>query len=226
MLRFKKRTKVLSERNIPLSVLIFLEISAIVIGVLLGFTVNEWRENRNNRKIADNVLETIAAEMSYNHNQIVNSFDYYYAILEKIDSVAAIDRERARSMYGYEIEGWRGAMPPMLRSSAYQMALMTGIIKDIPFESANKLSNVYTIQSILEKLDDAMIVNFSQDPGFTNLQTIRHMFNLYVELMPSVIGLYQLYGLSVLEDYGYTMRVEPGVLLDEMNYQMQGYPGL
>jgi hypothetical protein len=226
VLRFKKRTKILNERSIPLSVLIFLEISAIVVGVMLGFTVNEWRENRNNRKIAGNVLQTIAAEMSYNHNQIVNSFDYYYTILEKIDNLAAIDREKARTMYGYEIEGWRGAMTPMLRSSAYQMALMTGIIKDIPFENANKLSNVYTIQSILEKLDDAMIVNFSQDPGFTNLQTIRHMFNLYVEIMPSVIGLYQLYGLPVLEDYGYTMQVEPGILLDEMNYQMEGYPGL
>jgi len=106
------------------------------------------------------------------------------------------------------------------------MALMTGIIKDIPFETANKLSNIYTIQSMLEKLDDAMIVNFSQDPGFTALNTIRHMFNLYVEIMPSVIGLYQLYGIEVLEDYGYTMRVEPGILLDEMNHQMQGYPGL
>ncbi len=75
MLRFKKRTKVLNERSIPLGVLIFLEISAIVVGVMLGFTVNEWRENRNNRKIAENVLQTIAAEMSYNHNQIVNSFN-------------------------------------------------------------------------------------------------------------------------------------------------------
>lgn len=52
--------------------------------------------------------------------------------------------------------------------------------------------------------DDAMIVNFGRDPGFTNLQTIRHMFNLYGEIVPSVIGLYQLYALLVLENYGYT----------------------
>jgi hypothetical protein len=226
MLRYRRKVGTVPGGNIPFGLLILIEIGAIVVGVLLGFTLNEWRENRNNQKIADSVLHTIAAEMNYNHRQIEGSFAYYHAIRAKIDSVYRADPERAGAMYGYQLVGWRGAMTPMLRSSAYQMALMTGIVKDIPFETANALSNIYTVQSILEKLDDATIINFSQDTGFTSLSTIRHQFNLYLELMPSVIGMYQYLGKPILEEYGYTHDVEPGVLLDEMHFQMQSYPGM
>lgn len=198
-------------RNLPAAALIILEVFAIVTGVLIGFMVNEWRENRNNQQMADHALQSIAAEFRFNHQQMEETYDYYTSIIQQIDSLR-IAGEPVGEMYGYQLEGFRGATPPMLRSSAYNMVMVTGIIKDIPFEIANRLAFIYTVQSLIEKLDDANMINFTQDPGFTALRKLRHMFILYTDFIPSVLGTYQLLGLPVLDEYGYEMTLPEGEL--------------
>lgn len=225
MLRHHRRASDLyhsSKGNHRLGWLLLLEVAAIVVGVMIGFLVNEWREGRNNRAVAEKALESVAAEMRYNHDRMVENFYYYTHITDQIDSLMQAG-EPVREMYGYQLEGWRGAMPPMLRSSAYQMMLSTGIFKDVQFETADKLAFIYNLQSLIEKMDDASIANFSHDAGFTRLQTIRHIFGLYTELIPSVIGVYQLMGTDVMQEFGYTSTVDPGRLKEEMEVQMLGF---
>ncbi len=211
MLKYKRRSRMFGNRGFPAAALIVLEVFAIVTGVLIGFMVNEWRENRNNQKIANHALQSIAAEFRFNHQQMEEAYYYYSNIIQQIDSLR-IAGEPVGDMYGYQLDGFRGATPPMLRSSAYNMVMVTGIIKDIPFETANRLAYIYTVQSLIEKLDDANMINFTQDSGFTALRNLRHMFILYTDLIPSVIGTYQLLGLPVLEEYGYGMFLSEGDL--------------
>ncbi|MCC5914852.1 MAG: hypothetical protein JJU46_10790 [Balneolaceae bacterium] len=219
MLKYKRRARAVKGREITTPVLIVLEVFAIVIGVLIGFMVNEWREDRSNRLIADKALESVAAEFRYNHQRMVETYQYYTLINDQITALNE-SGESVVSMYGYQLEGWRGAMPPMLRSSSYQMILSTGILKDIPFEAANQLAFIYNLQSLLERFDDSIIASFTQDSGFTSLQNIYHLFGLYTELIPSVIGSYQLIGTPLLHDYGYTLSVEDERLKQEMDQQM------
>jgi hypothetical protein len=42
-------------------------------------------------------------------------------------------------------------------------------------KSPNALAQIYNVQSVVEKLDDSMIVLFTTDPGFTKLTTIGHL---------------------------------------------------
>lgn len=217
----KKRARLRVDSNLPTALLILLEIFAIVVGVMLGFAVNEWRENRNNQKIVENAMESVASEFRYNHARMVESFEYYSAIVEQIDSLHQAG-EPVQEMYGGQIDGWRGAMPPMMRSSTYQMILTTGIFKDIPFETANALAFIYNLQSLIERLDDSAVQNFSVDTGFTSLPNIRHLFNLYVEIIPSVIGSYQKIGITILDDYGYDMELPEGRLKEISDFQTQG----
>lgn len=219
MLKYKKRSKLLGNKEIPTFALIALEIFAIVIGVMLGFIVNEWRENRANQKIADHAMQSIAAEFRFNHQQMEEKYDYYSHIINQIDSLR-VAGDPVREMYGYQLNGFQGAVPPMLRSSAYNMVMTTGIIKDIPFEIANKLAFIYTVQDLIEKIDAANLANFTQDPGFTALQNLRHMFILYTDLIPSVIGAYQLIGIPILEDYGYDLILPDGDLKSTSEKQM------
>lgn len=209
MLKYPKR---LRNRNISTGLLVTLEIFAIVAGVLIGFMVNEWRENRNNQKVAEIALTNIASEMAYNHNQIVVTYSYYKRVFDQVDSLNNSNPTAVTEMYGYELQGWQGAQPPMLRSSAYQMALMTGIIKDFPYEISNALAEIYNVQSVVEKLDDSMIVLFTSDPGFTKLATIGHIFGVYTEVLPSVMLGYQQGGIAMLRDYGYELELEEGAL--------------
>jgi hypothetical protein len=212
MLKYKKRSRLFGERGISTALLIVLELFAVIGGVIIGFMINEWRENRNNQKIAEIALTNIASEMAYNHNQIVATYTYYKRVFDQIDSLRSSNPSALNEMYGYELQGWQGAQPPMLRSSSYQMALMTGIIKDFPYETTNSLAQIYNVQSVVEKLDDSMIVLFTTDPGFTKLNTIGHLFGVYTEVLPSVMLGYQEGGLALLHDYGYDLELDEGVL--------------
>lgn len=217
MLKYKKRSRLFGNKSVPTTLLIILEIFAIVIGVIIGFAVNEWRENRNNQKIAENALINIATEMAHNHRQVESNYYYYTHIVEQIDSLYQIMPEKVMNMHGYELEGWSGAQPPMLRSSAYQMVLMTGIIKDFPYDTANELANIYNVQSVVERLDDSMVGMFASDPNFASLPTIRHMFGVYSEILPSVMIGYQLSGRIVLKEFGYDLALTDGNLKDIIN---------
>jgi hypothetical protein len=217
MLKYKKRSQLFGKNGIPTALLIILELFAIIGGVIIGFMVNEWRENRNNQKIAEIALTNIASEMAYNHNQVVATFTYYKRIFDQVDSLSSANPGALQEMYGYELQGWQGAQPPMLRSSSYQMALMTGIIKDFPYEISNALAQIYNVQSVAEKLDDSMIVLFTTDPGFTKLATIGHLFGVYTEVLPSVMLGYQQGGLPLLRHYGYDLELDEGVLKENVD---------
>lgn len=68
---------------------------------------------------------------------------------------------------------------------------------------------------------NSAINRFSTDSGFTALPTIRHIFGLYVELIPSVIGTYQKFGIPLLEEYGYSLILEEGLLKTESERQIE-----
>lgn len=216
MLKYKKRSRLFGGSNISTSLIIILEVFAIIVGVLIGFMVNEWRENRNNQRIAAGVLENIAVEMTFNHQQIVANFAYYDRIISQIDSLINEDPERVENMYGHQLRGWQGAQPPMLRSSAYQMALTTGIIKDFPIETATGLAEIYNVQSVVERLDDAIIMRFTTDHGFAALSTIRHLFGIFWEVLPSVMLGYQ-EGRELLSEYGYDIELEESRLKERVD---------
>lgn len=57
--------------------------------------------------------------------------------------------------------------------------------------------------------------------GFRPQPTIRHIFGLYVEIIPSVIGTYQKFGLPLLEEYDYSLELEDGLLKEASMSQVE-----
>jgi|GEM_PF-624698 len=222
MLKYKKKQRFLKRGSkISLGALIVLEVAAIMVGVMLGFGMNEWRENRQNKEIAERALESVASEMASNHIRIVQVFDYYHGIVQQIDSLRSETGNDWQDMYGYQLRDWTGAAPPMLRSYSYQTMLSTGVVKDIPFETANSLAGIYNLQLLVENLDQSAIDSFIRDSGFAALPTIRHMFDLYVQILPGLMGYYQEYGVPALKDFGYHLALQDGTLKDVVTEQMK-----
>lgn len=81
MLKYKRKARLLKRNKISTGLIVALEIFAVVVGILLGFLVNEWRENRANQKIAEHALESIALEFQFNHRQMVETYEYYSYII-------------------------------------------------------------------------------------------------------------------------------------------------
>ncbi len=202
--RMQRKVAAGDGRRLSVVGLVVLELATIVLAVVLGFMVNEWREARVSRRQAADALATLAREVTLNHQALERSFVYYRGIREGIEEVAPGDR---RTTYGFQLAGWEGARLPMLRSSTFDMLVSTGRIGDLPFEQAEALTGVYTLQGFFSELDRAFLERIANDPGFSNLETIRHAFDLYLELTPSLIALYHEEARPVLGSHGFVVEV-------------------
>lgn len=202
--------------------LVVLEFFAIVLAIALGFWVNEWREARGRAREAESALRGIARELEYNLKQAEETWVYYRAILREIEALpgAVPDAAPAPPVYGYQLPGWRGAMQPLLRSSSFDTMASTGALGHLPFERADQLARVYNFQSVIERLDAEMLSLVARDPGFTRATTIRHSFGLYVEMLPSLLAIYEVWAAPILGEHGFAPVVTDRELRAEVERRL------
>lgn len=150
---------------------LFLEVFLIVLGVLLGMAVNEWRINRSNEALAERSLEQIKAEIIYNQEQIERIVEYHSSLS---DSMMSLANKVFMGETNIAYEDLRGAMPqgfgvPLLQSSAWDLAHQTGATSYMDYRPARSLSLYYNFQSFvkgkLERISDNLYSAPSMDPA-------------------------------------------------------------
>ena len=110
-------------------------------------------------------------------------------------------------LYGNDLKSWNGMQTPMLRSTAYQTFLNSGIIDKANFKLAKTLADIYNMQTIIERLDNSFFEIATTDRGFTSLPKIRHLASIYSELLPGLMMYFQLEGKKWLQEYGYDLEI-------------------
>lgn len=116
-----------------------LELLSIVIAIVLGFIVTEWRESRQEAKKAKLALHRIAKEVERNRDAVDRILPYYEKMLNQMDGIQT-DTLNVVS----DLEDWQGFNPIALQSSAYQLAMQTGLLSNVDFEMATAISLYYT----------------------------------------------------------------------------------
>ncbi len=184
-------------------------IEAILIftSVFLAFWLNDLRESKKERNTLEVSLKHIALEMDHNHHRIESVFAYHLQLVNEIDSLAAAGNEDWQEMYGNSLNSWQGVKMPMLRSTAYQTFIISGVSGNAKFELAKSLADIYNLQSIIERLDNTFVEEATTDRGITALPKMRHLSGLYVEILPDIINSYQHEGKQWLSEYGYALNI-------------------
>lgn len=180
--------------------------------VFLAFWLTDLREKKNTDLIVHNTLQSIADEMIQNQKAMIANYSYHIKFYQKIDSVRKSSPDLLNEINGYQIKGWEGLRIPLLRSSAFQMALTSGVVKDMPVKTFQAISTIYNSQSMIENLNQTLITAALTEKGFFTLENIGHIFGLYVEMQPELLSLYQNYGIPNLKEYGYSLELEEGNL--------------
>lgn len=116
-----------------------LELISIVIAIVLGFIVTEWRADQLEKKKAKEAVVLISKEVDQNKATILAALAYYTTILEQIDSIG-VEKIQAPG----ELADWRGMNPIALQATSYKMALQGGLLSAIDFEDATAISQYYT----------------------------------------------------------------------------------
>jgi len=180
--------------------------------VFFAFWLTEVRENTKQNEEIKIALKTIAIEMSYNHDRIVDVFYYHYNMLQQIDSINRNNPNNLLTLYGYQLKNWVGIQSPMLRSTAYQTIINSGIISKLNFETQKDLADIYTIQKIIEDIDHSLTSAAVSDMSLARLDKVQHLSMLYTDILPDVIGFYQMLGKPIFNEIGYSKIIEEGIL--------------
>ncbi len=193
-------------------------IQAILIfaSVFFAFWLTDVREVNAKKNTLNISLEYIASEMQYNHKRIESVYEYHLQILGEIDSIKQTNNPDWGKLYGYMLKGWKGLQITMLRSTAYNSFLNSNISDVVEYDLQMDLASIYVVQSLIEKSENAMFDFIISDIGFTSLNKIRHISQLYVDILPDVLKSYQIKGKKWLKSYGYDAEVKSESLKKEI----------
>jgi hypothetical protein len=165
-----------------------LQVVLIAIGVFLGLAGEEWREDRENRRLARETLLRFRAEVAANRNAVLEVKDYHvekHALL-KAYFEAADEEERANVSVDL-----RGIRPPSFESTAWDLAVATGTLAYIDSELAFALSRTYGIQMTVNQLGNGMMeAMYLRTPtldGEAFLAALKLYYDDLTELEPRLI---------------------------------------
>lgn len=116
-----------------------LEVLLIGTGVFLGLAGEQWRESREHRERAEASLRRFHTEMSDNKKTVAAVLDYHATLrasLKRYFSAAPKERNSISVVM-------QGIRPALFETTAWDLALATQSLADIPQEVAYDISRVH-----------------------------------------------------------------------------------
>ena len=141
---------------------ILLEVLLIIMGVLAGMWVNDWREEQNHKKEARRSLQLIHTEIEHNLEAVKSSLEKRRINLQGFQQLTG--RFMQDPTYEFNIMEVQQAAPegfssPLIERSAWDLAHQTGNIQYMSLEVASKLSRLYSLQEFYQKKLDVLGLN-------------------------------------------------------------------
>ena len=154
----------------------------IVISVVLGFAVNEWRQARADRLLVGSVLRNVRAEVELNLSQIEQQIERHQRMIRAFEAHASLDR--SRSAWDVAVDVMRkmggGFETLPLRQAAWDAAVSSGALRLMDYQMAAVLSEIYVGQQdsytrLVEQTTPAIFApdTFRPESQRESLQVIR-----------------------------------------------------
>ena len=123
------------------------EFISVSFAVLIALLVNQWREDHNNGKLAEKAIYNIRQELKENKDAMTILIPSHKSVLSQIDSIIG-RKEKNISAVDSNIS----IDVTLISSSAWEMAEITNAIFYLDFNDANKMAEVYNLQSYYESI--------------------------------------------------------------------------
>jgi hypothetical protein len=125
-----------------------LQVVLIGLGVFLGLAGEEWREDRENNRLAAETLRRFRTELVANRTTIMSVKDYHAERFAELNTYFAAPVETRDP----NVVRFAGLKPLTLERGAWDVALATGSLAYIEPELAFLLSSTYGYQSMAAEL--------------------------------------------------------------------------
>lgn len=145
----------------------------VMLGVYLGLLANNWNESKKDEKLSNQVLKSIASELNFNKKELKSSIDYYTLLRDSTSFLISEKKEFQSFSF------WKGLNPPLLRNSAYQTGINTGVLSNINIQLLEQLSNTYNIQADLKEQTQMYVNSVTNKIGTSDFNNKKYMEILF-----------------------------------------------
>ena len=132
------------------------QIVPIMIGVYLGFAMNNFGENRKLKNQSNTYKEMLKNEISENLGAIENVNSYHLQLAKDFSEI--LKDEKIEEKFG--TMNFKGFRPGFVNNSAYDTGIQTGIIQEFDLELIQSLNKLYTLQGKYNRFNENMINSF------------------------------------------------------------------
>lgn len=146
---------------------LLVESAIIVVSILLALTVDQWKQQQSEQKLALRSLQSFQQEILQNRARIEDITPYHGGLrtmLVQIDSAGTIQTPADfRRVIGFD-----GFQPPALLEAAWQTALATGTLTYMDYETVSALSLTYSLQRRFQQYSDVRMPTLIRNGSVTD----------------------------------------------------------
>jgi hypothetical protein len=167
-----------------------LQVVLIAVGVFLGLAGEEWREDRENRRLADETLRRFRTEILANRAAIAKVMDYHLARLKELDAYFAAPIETRHTVQ----LNFQDLQPPAFEQSVWEVAVATGALSYIDADLTAAIASTYGYQRLSNELAAGVMQTMYQRPPFDGdthfLGAVRLYYSDLAGLEPGLLEAY------------------------------------
>ncbi len=167
-----------------------MQVVLIALGVFLGLAGEELRENRENRRLAAEMLQRFRTELVTNRETVMSVKDYHVERLAELKTflAAPVDARDA------SIVNFAGIRPPILERTAWDLALATESLAFVDAELAFALSRTYYFQDLADRLGRSLVdAMYARPPTETDtnfFSVLELYYSDLTDLEPGLVAAY------------------------------------
>jgi hypothetical protein len=147
--------------------------------------LNEWRVDSKRDAFVERSLAAIEQELSENYDRVLAARNYHLDLYPDILAIVSSDGNMSEFQRGK----FRGMRPPRIQTAAYDIAIQSAILSDVPIEDAKDIATAYaalvSMRDLHQRYSSAafsQITGTSGDPRqFANFLRVAFMDFLYSE---------------------------------------------
>jgi hypothetical protein len=121
------------------------EAISVVFAVLLALAINEWRQGREEARIASEAMDRLRIEIQQNHDNLAAVLDQQAGAIDALGAVIE-DLGAGRKPDGELAFNFR---TEQVRNAAWETALLTQAVRFIDFELVSSAADIYELQELV-----------------------------------------------------------------------------
>lgn len=148
---------------------IFYQIFPVMIGVYLGFALNNFGEKRKVKSQVKTYTNMLLLEIGNNLVELNKVMPYHKQLSTDFSEILKSENVK-EAFQSYSLNGFR---PGLVNSSAYETGIQTGIIQQFDLNTIQQINRLYTLQNRYNNFNQSMINSFiSQKFPETESETV------------------------------------------------------